>query len=157
MVVAAGLASVSSLRAQAPSGDDFPGLKQALSPEDYRAAGLDKLSPDEQAKLDAALRGYFSGASRKVAEQAASQAVDRAVTEKRVQTPTLIESRIVGKVTGWGPRTVFGLENGQRWKPLDSTTVNFPPVENPQVYIIRDTFGYKMAILGGTVVRVRRL
>ena len=160
-VTVIGLGGLSSLQAQAPSGDAFPGVKKALSPEDYRAAGLDKLSPEQQAKLDEALRGYFSGATRKVVEQAtqqaAAQAVDRAVKEKRVEAPTLIESRIVGPVNGWGERTVFLLENGQRWTPIDKTRHSFPPLDNPQVYIVRDPFGYKMAIFGGTVVRVRRV
>lgn len=144
------------LRAQTPVGEGFPGVKKALNPADYQAAGLDKLSPEQQARLDAALRGYFSGATQKVAEQAASQAVDRAVKEKRVEAPTLIESRIVGTVNGWGLRTVFLLDNGQRWTPVDKTKHSFPPLESPQVYIVRDVFGYKMAIFGGTVVRVRR-
>ena len=146
------------LHAQAPSGENFPGVKKALSPEQYAAAGLGKLSPAEQAQLDAALKGYFSGVTQRVADQAASQAVDRAVKEKRVETPTLIESRLVGTFSGFNGRTVFVLENGQRWKPSDeSVRGSFNPVDNPQIYIVRDMFGYKMAILGGTVVRVRRL
>ena len=142
----------------APANEDFPGVKKVLTPEQYAAAGLGKLSPDEQARLDEALKGYFSGATAKVAERAASQAVDRAVKEKRVEAPTLIESHIVGTFTGWNNRTVFVLDNGQRWKPVDSNSrASFPPAENPQIYIVRDVFGYKMAILGGTTVRVRRL
>ena len=147
-----------SLHAQAPSGEDFPGVKKALTPEQYAAAGLGKLSPEEQARLDEALKGYFTGASQKVAERAATQAVDRAVKEKKAKAPDLIESHIVGTFTGWNYRTVFVLDNGERWKPIDNNThASFPPTDNPQVYIVRDVFGYKMGILGGTTVRVRRL
>jgi hypothetical protein len=150
-------AGVPPLRAQAPESEPFPGVKAALTPQQYSAAGLSKLSPEEQAQLDEALKAYFSGASQKVAEQAATRAVDRAVKEKRVEPATFIDSHIVGTFTGWGPRTVFVLENGQRWKPVDSNSkASFPPVQNPQVFILRDLFGYKMAILGGTTLRVTR-
>jgi hypothetical protein len=155
---AIGLALTQTLRAQAPEGGEFPGVKAALTPQQYGAAGLAKLSPEEQALLDEDLRRYFSGASEKVAQQAASKAVDQAVKEKRVSSATFIDSHIVGTFTGWGDRTVFVLENGQHWKPIDlNTKASFPPVENPEVFIVRDTFGYKMAILGGTTLRVRRL
>ncbi len=146
------------LYAQAPSGETFPGVKAALTPEQYAAAGLSKLSPEEQASLDTALKGYFSGATQRVAEKASSEAVDRAVKEKRVEAPTFIDSHIVGTFTGWNDRTVFVLDNGQHWKPLDgSGKASFPPVQNPQIFIARDAFGYKMAILGGSTLRVRRL
>ena len=157
VVVVSGLAFAPLLRAQGPVGEDFPGIKKVLTPQQYAAAGLGKLSPEEQARLDEALKGYFTGATQRVAEQASTQAVDRAVKEKRVSAPTLIESRIVGPVSGWGERTVFLLENGERWKPIDDAKRSFPPVENPTVFIVRDAFGYKMAIGGTTVVRVRRL
>jgi hypothetical protein len=153
-----GFAWMPVLRAQSPESNAFPGVKAALTPEQYSAAGLNKLSPEEQAQLDQALKQYFSGASQKVAEQAATQAVDRAVKEKRVEPATFVDSHIVGTFTGWKPRTVFVLENGQRWKPVDSTSkASFPPVEKPEVFIVKAMFGYKMAILGGTTLRVERL
>lgn len=157
-VVGCVLAWMPVVHAQNPAGESFPGVKQALTPQQYSAAGIGKLSPDEQAKLDEYLKNYFSGATQRVAERAATQAVDRAVKEKKAVAPSIIESRIVGTFTGWTNRTVFVLENGERWKPLDNNThASFPPTDNPQVYIVRDTFGYKMAILGGTTLRVRRL
>ncbi len=157
-VVGIGWAWMPVLHAQAPAPDTFPGVRKALTPEQYAAAGLGKLSPEEQARLDEALKGYFTGATEKVAQQAASQAVDKAVKEKRVETPTLIESNITGTFTGWNNRTVFVLDNGQRWKPIDNNTrASFPPIEHPQVYIVRDAFGYKMGVLGGTTIRVRRV
>ena len=146
------------MHAQTPDPEAFPGVKAALTPQQFAAAGLGKLSAQEQAQLDDALRGYFSGATQKVAERAASQAVDRAVKEKRVEAPTFVDSHIVGTFTGWGTRTIFVLDNGERWKPVDSNSkASFPPVEHPQIFILRDMFGYKMAILGGTTLRVRRL
>ncbi len=144
--------------AQQPAlGENFPGVKKVLSPEQYAAAGLDKLTPEERAKLDDYLRGYVTGATQRVAEQAASRAVDSAVKEHRVEPPQLIESKIVGKVNGWKSERIFVLENGQHWKVVENGDRYFAPVDNPDVFIVRDGFGYKMAIAGGGTVRVRRL
>ena len=155
--VAACLAATATLRAQAPAGEDFPGIKAALTADQYAASGLGKLSAAERARLDAALKDYFSGASQRVADRAATQAVDRAVKENRTTTTSIIESRLVGTFTGWKDGTLFRLENGQRWKVIDGSRGTYPAVENPQVFIVRDAFGYKMAVLGGSTVRVRKL
>ena len=142
---------------QAPLGENFPGVKKVLTPEQYAATGLDKLSPDERAKLDDYLRGYVTGATQRVAEQAASHAVDTAVKQHKVEAPMLIESKIPGRISGWKSDQVFVLENGQRWKVVDNSSRYFTAQDDPSVFIVRDTFGYKMAIPGGGVVRVRRL
>ena len=147
----------------APSGENFPGVKKALTPAQYAATGLDKLSPQERANLDSALKGYFSGATQQVVQQAvakaSAQAVDQAVKTHKVEAPLLIESKIVGTVDGWSSLgTIFTLENGQRWKTVDNEHRYFPPVTNPDVFIVKEEFlGYKMAISGGGTVRVRRI
>ena len=145
--------------AQQPAlGENFPGVQKVLTPEQYAAAGLNKLSPEERTKLDDYLRGYVTGATQRVAEQAASHAVDRAVKERKVEPPQLIETSIVGRVDGWKPDKVFILANGQHWKVTDDENRYFPPMDNPAVFLVKDgILGYKMAIAGGGVVRVRRL
>jgi hypothetical protein len=54
---------------------------KALSPEDFQAAGLNKLTPDELARLDALIRGEKAGAVAKAKEET-TQVVTAAVTEK---------------------------------------------------------------------------
>jgi hypothetical protein len=161
----AGMAALASVTLAQDSGSDganFPGVKQALTPEQYAAAGLGKLSPDEQAKLDQYLRAYFSGATQQVVKaavaQASATAVDQAVKENKVEPPQLIESKILGTVDGWPARgKTFTLENGQRWKTTDNENRYFPPVTDPEVFLVKDFFGYKMAIAGGGVTRVIRV
>ncbi|HEY5079381.1 MAG TPA: hypothetical protein VII43_06020, partial [Opitutaceae bacterium] len=60
---------------------------KTLSPEDFQAAGLGKLSPDELAKLDALVRGEKAGAVAKAKEET-TQVVTAAVTEKVTATVT---------------------------------------------------------------------
>ena len=143
----------------AEKAEDFPGVKKALTPEQFAESGMSKLSPEERQKLDDYLRGYFTGATQRVVEKAVEKArvvaVDQAVKEHKVQPPELIQSRIVGSVNGWKSGKVFVLENGQHWKVTDEDRY-FRAVQDPDVFIVRDLFSYKMAIAGGGVARVVR-
>src|SRR3954468_1119951 len=103
---------------------EFPGLEKALTPAQYEAAGLSKLDAGERAKLDEYIRNYVSASNEKVA----TAAVEKAVKEKKVTVapPQIIQSRIVGPFTGYNERTVFTLENGQRWAPSQRDNQYFP-------------------------------
>ena len=43
----------------AEKAEDFPGVQKALTPEQFSAAGMSKLSPEERQKLDEYLRGLL--------------------------------------------------------------------------------------------------
>src|SRR5436190_19611416 len=101
---------VFTLQAAQPANQDFPGLEKTMTPEEYAAAGLQKLDAAERAKLNEFIRGYVAKSNEKVA----TEAVDKAVKEKKVSAPEVIESRIVGPFTGYNGHSVFTLENGQR-------------------------------------------
>lgn len=150
--------AVSSLLAEPPGGrENFPGVQKVLSPSQFSAAGLNKLSAAERAELDAALRAYVTGATERVASQAAATAVDQAVQQRRVTPPTVIQARIVGTFDGWNYRTVWQLDNGQRWKAAEQDPSHYTPVQNAPVLIVKDIFGYQMNVAGGGIVRVRQL
>ena len=144
----------------AEKAEDFPGVQKALTPEQFSASGVSKLSPEERQKLDEYLRGYFTGATERVVQKAVEKAkvvaVDQAVKEHKAEPPQLIESRIVGTVNGWKSGKIFVLENGQHWKVTDEDRY-FRAVQDPDVFIVRDAFSYKMAIAGGGTARVVRL
>ena len=103
-------ASLLSAPAAEPETPAFPGLEKAMTPEQYEAAGLSKLDAAERAKLDEFIKNYVAVSNEKVA----TTAVDKAIKEKKVSEPEVIQSRIVGPFTGYTGRTVFTLENGQR-------------------------------------------
>jgi hypothetical protein len=133
-------------------------LEKAMGPETYERAGLNKLTGDERAVLTEFVRNYVAGKQKDAAAVAAAEAVDRAVKERKVQPPQVIESNIVGTFKGYGPRTFFNLANGEVWKPTNDYIETYSPVESPKVVIYRnDMFGYKMVIQGGGTVRVKRV
>lgn len=135
----------------------FPGLKSAMPPETYSRIGLQNLSPEQRAELDAFIRDYVAGKQKEAADVAAAQAVDRAVKERKVEPPTIIESSIVGTYQGYGPRTFFHLANGQTWRPTSGDVVTHSPVNNPRVVIYRDFFGYKMFVENAGLIRVKKV
>src|SRR4051812_12624732 len=126
-----------SISAAEPETPAFPGLQKAMTPEQYEAAGLSKLDPAERAKLDEFIRSYVTVSNEKVA----TSAVDKAIKEKKVSEPEVIQSRIVGPFTGYSGRTVFTLENGQRWAQSQYDSAYFPKIDSPPVIIVKAGFG----------------
>ena len=136
-----------------PDNREFPGVEKAMTRADYEAAGLQKLDPAERAKLDKFIRGYVASSNEKVA----TEAVDKAVHEQKVRLPEVIESRIVGPFSGYNGRTIFTLENGQRWAQSQGDTLYVPKIDSPPVLISKSGLGYRMYILGGGAIRVTKV
>ncbi len=153
LFLAVSLASLHLLWAET----DFPGLEKTMDSDTYERAGLRKLSSEERAVLDEYIRSYVSGKQKSAATAAATEAVDKAIQEHKVEPPQITESRLVGTFKGVGPRTIFKLENGQVWKPTNGETSPSPAIENPRVIIYKDFAGYKMFIEGASTIRVKRV
>lgn len=149
VLVSSGFAS---LEAAEPESTPFPGVEKAMTAGDYAAAGLSKLEPAERAKLDEFIRNYVSVSNERVA----TAAVEQAVKDKKV-TPEVIESRIVGPFTGYTGRTIFTLENGQRWAQSQRDIRYIPKIDSPPVVIVKAGMGYRMHIAGGGMIRVSKV
>ena len=90
-------------------------IQQIMTPDEFKAAGLNKLSPDELAKLNAWLQGY-----RQVTEQTAEKkATARAAKVERTKMDLLV-SRVDGTFNGLTGRTVIRLEDGTVWKQANA-------------------------------------
>ena len=116
-------------------------IKEMMSPEEFKAAGLDKLSADELQKLDAWLQGY-----RQVTEQAAEKkATARA---ERTKMDVLV-SRVDGTFNGLTGRTIIRLEDGTVWKQANADD-RFRPKnpDHPAAVVVHGIFGYKMKVEG---------
>ena len=116
-------------------------IQQMMTPEQFKAAGLNKLSPDELQKLDAWMQGY-----REVAEaKAEKKATARAERTKM----DLIVSRVDGRFDGLMGRTIIRLEDGTAWKQANADDRYRPKVtDHPAAAVIHGVFGYKMQIEG---------
>lgn len=141
-------------------------IEQLMSEAEFTATGLDKLSPEELARLNAWLYGYTVAQREAAVEEAIPDGEEsfglEQVTKKVVQmfrqTPERIESTIEGNFRGWRGGTVFRLANGQVWKQTDRDrfVVN---LDNPTIIIRKAMSGsYLLKVEGyGSVCRVRRV
>src|SRR5262245_30439349 len=116
-------------------------IKEVMSPEEFKAAGLNKLSPDELQKLDAWLQGY-----RQVTEQKAEK---KATARAERTKMDLIVSRVDGQFLGLTGRTIIRLEDGTVWKQANADDRNRSKnSDHPAAAVVHGVFGYKMQIEG---------
>ena len=116
-------------------------IQDIMTPEEFKAAGLNKLSPDELQKLDAWLQGYRTVTEKKATEKATARA-------ERTKMD-LIVSRVDGTFNGLTGRTLIRLEDGTVWKQANADDRYRPKVtDHPAAAVIHGVFGYKMQIEG---------
>ena len=150
------------------SAQDAPPIEQAMSAEEFKAAGLDKLSAGELARLNAWL-------NRRVAEQAeaaVAAAAEQAREEGRKEVieknrgffhfgkSEPIEAAIVGEFRGFGRGRTYVLDNGQEWKQLDDASLAGVWRTDPKVRIKPSVMGnaWYMQIEGyNTAAKVERV
>src|SRR5881398_3768213 len=113
------------------------GIRQAMSPEEFHKAGLDKLSDEELRNLDRWLSGDREKTAKKAAVRTSKAKMD------------LIVSRVNGTFGGLSGRTVIELDDGTAWKQANADDhFRGSPVDHPGAAVIRGVFGYKMRIEG---------
>jgi len=142
---------LSTLTAAASAADQpFPGIKALMSEQEYRAAGIDKLSEEQRASLNAWLIQYTVGEAP-VLRQTNTEV-------KEAEQSLTIEASIKQPFSGWSGKTVFKLDNGQRWRQrLDGRYAYHG--EDTRVVIKKNFFGfYKMTVVStGAAVGVSRI
>jgi|SoiMethySBSTD1v2_1073268.scaffolds.fasta_scaffold723574_1 hypothetical protein len=143
-LAAAALAAPEPLQAQAARSG--PRIDELMSADQFRRAGLTKLSQEELQQLNAWLVTF-------------ADAVLQAATPPPEQgaTPAVIESRIDGEFTGWEGETIFKLLNGQIWQQ-SSYAYKYKYAYSPKVLIYKSGATYRMKVDGvDTEISVRRL
>jgi len=128
----------------AARADDF---SKTLAPEDFAAAGLAKLTPEELARLDALVQAQRSGEVAKVREETAVKVREETVAKVRAEvaaekpehaggllsrvrvmlTPGTqidyaeVETAIKGPFRGYEKGSLIRLANGQIWQVTDGS------------------------------------
>lgn len=131
-------------------------VSETMRPEEFKAAGLEKLDEDELQHLDAWLQGYRQTTEKKATQQAetkATEQIKKAKEEVAAQAPRTrmdsLVSRVDGTFSGLKGRTLIRLEDGTVWKQADrDAIVRTAPLDHPDAVILHNTFGYKMRIEG---------
>lgn len=110
-------------------------IERDMSPEEFKAAGLDKLSPEELARLNVWLGRKIDTATT----EAAAQAKDKVEQENRgffhFGSNDPIVGRIAGEFRGFGKGRTYTLDNGQVWRQTDGASLVGVKLDNPEVRI----------------------
>ena len=135
-----------------------------MRPEEFKAAGLDKLNEDELQRLDAYLQGYRQAAKKKANDEAqakASEEIKKAKEEAKTEAKTnatemggrsrmdALVSRVDGNIDGIKGHTMIRLEDGSVWKQVNvDDHYKATITDHPPAVVLHTTFGYKMRIEG---------
>ncbi|SRR5579883_125368 len=117
----------------------FSSLEERMSAADFKAAGLDKLTPDELRYLD----GWLQAHQQTRLVNSSGKPVFYADNERKE-----FETHLVGTFSGWSGSTQFTLNNGQVWRQAESGAYSCPTITNPKVTI-------KPMILGSWLMYVQ--
>jgi hypothetical protein len=163
------------------------GFWEQLTPAERRAAGLDRLTPEQQAALNRLAERYLHPGAAPVSEETRQAIREETKQEVREQvraevkqelqaegrkkaaaqaglpaeeSQTVIRTQLVGEFHGWSGATVFRLANGQVWVQSNSTDRYWAPtMQNPEVEIRSSKLGgWKLYLMDKAVwLRVRRM
>jgi hypothetical protein len=147
-------AAVLSLIAGMAQAAGFSSLEERMSQNEFHAAGLDKLGPDELRALNEWLRTHNSVVTTVVTTNASGEAV---FYPKDTDRET-VESHIDGKFSGWRGSTTIRLENGQEWTQTETAGMACGSSDHASVKIKPMVLGSWLAYVSscGDSVRVTR-
>lgn len=111
-------------------------LQQQMSPAEFKAAGLDKLSPAELTALNGWLQGKVAAVAADTREQVREQVREQAREEGRQEvivknrgffdfgSKEPITSTLPGEFRGFSKGRKYVLANAQEWEQTDDTTLS---------------------------------
>ena len=114
-------------------------LQQQMSPAEFKAAGLDKLSATELAALNDWLQGKVEHATTTALEQAREEGRQEVIVKNRgffsFGSNEPIEATLEGEFRGFGKGRQYTLDNGQVWEQTDDASVAGVRKQAPTVRI----------------------
>ena len=145
----------------------FSSLEEQMNSKEFKASGLEKLSPDELEVLNNWIRSRSLVALDKAtpvagtAGSSSSGGDQRGFESKKSDKSDRVEftSRLVGTFTGWDGQTTFKLENGMVWKQADKDKFYTKALSSPLVTIKPGAFGtWRLSVEGhSSRCKVKRL
>ena len=106
-----------------------------MTPEEFKAAGLDKLSAEELARLNAWLNRTIDTETEKAAVAAKKQVQDDTRGFFDFGSDEPIVSKMTGEFRGFARGREYTLENGQVWKQIDEASLVGVRLSAPEVRI----------------------
>ena len=110
-------------------------IEKQMTPEEFKAAGLDKLTPEELARLNTWLGRTLETETAKAATEAKQKVEheNRGFFDFGSEEP--IVAHISGEFRSFGKGKSYTLDNGQVWQQIDDAELVVRKLTNPQVNI----------------------
>ena len=138
-------------------------VEQQMTAEQFKAAGLDKLSAKELAALNAWLQQQVTTETAVAVEKAKEEGRKEVVEKNRgffdFGSAEPIESVIVGEFTGFGKGKKYTLQNGQVWEQIEPASLSGVRKTDVSVKIKPGVLGNWFMKIDGynTQAKVRRI
>jgi len=144
-----------SLIATAAIAKEFSSVEEQMSSREFKSAGLEKLSPEELAALNAWIRanqpsgGVYNSAQNDLVRIGFNDSDARDV----------ITSNVIGEFKGFNSGTTIKLENGQVWRVESGELEGIKAMSNPKVTIKPGLIGgWRLQVDGyNSVAKVKRV
>lgn len=143
----------------------FPGLQSVLTAEEYKRAGLDRLTPDQIGVIDAALIRHLLRTAPPVStpplpEPAAAKSKPSLLDRFGLTRGPSVDWRTLppleARATGWQGSNRFTLDNGQVWEGTETIPFELPGQDIVIEARPGDAFALKLKS-GSAAIRVRRV
>lgn len=135
-------------------------IEREMTPQEFKAAGLDKLSAEELAKLNQ----WLGRKIETVVTEASAQAKDKVEAENRgffhFGSNEPIVARMTGQFRGFAKGREFTLDNNQIWRQTDAASLVGVKLDAPEVRITPSIAGnaWYLAVKGyNTRAKVERV
>lgn len=135
-------------------------IERQMTPEQFKAAGLDQLNAEELANLNAWLNRTLDAETTKAAETAKSAVEEENRGFLNFGSREPIVARMSGEFRGFGMGRSYTLDNGHVWQQEDAATLAGVRLDSPQVRITPSLIGnlWYMAVDGyNTRAKVKRI
>ena len=153
-LVLAGIFALATSAAQAQQP-----IEQQMTPEQFKATGLDQLSPEQLSNLNAWLNNKLEVETTKAATEAKKKVEDDNRGFFNFGSSEPIVARIAGEFRGFGRGRSYTLDNGQVWQQVDDASLAGVRKTDPSVKITPSLIGnaWYLAIDGyNTRAKVQR-
>lgn len=149
-----------ALLALAPAAAAQDAIEKQMTLEEFKAAGLDKLSADELARLNAWLNRTLDVETEKAAVAAKKKVEDDNRGFFNFGSTEPVVSKIAGEFRGFARGREYTLENGHVWKQVDDASLAGVRLSTPEVRITPSLVGnsWYLAVAGyNTRAKVQRI
>jgi hypothetical protein len=139
-----------TLGSSAIASEPPPDVRRLMTPEDFSASGLDRLTEAERAHLSEWVARYSKG-------MLGGPPPPKTPEELAEERAVVIEAKVL-EFAGWTGKTVFRLDNGQMWKQRTSGRFSYSGNDSA-VVISQNSMGYYQMrhVATGRLVSVKRI